>query len=123
MPDKVIKKVERRRDMQGSFFERHFGTLVIVGAMTLAQVAEYSILQARVTTLEGEQKNSITAAEHGDLARRVVGLESEMVPRSEHLLRDEQINIRLKSIEDEMHVMNQSLTDMQAQQRRNGKGG
>lgn len=114
---RTVRRTEQAY-MNLSFFERHFGTLIIVGAMTIAQVAEYAILQARVAALEGEQKNSITSVQHEDLTRRVVALESEVVPRSEHLLRDEQLSLRLKNIEDQLHVMNENLVDIQASQRK-----
>lgn len=106
-----------------SFLDKNFGTLVILGAMIIAQVAQYAILISRVNALEGNQPNFASQTQHADLARRVAGIESEMVPRSEHLLRDEQLNTRLKSIEDQLHVMNESLVDIQSTQRRSSRAG
>ena len=85
-----------------SFFDRHFGSVLMIIVLFVGQVAEYAILQSRVAALEDRSRDFITQAEYKDISRRIEVLETELVPRSEHLLRDAELNKRLDGIQDSL---------------------
>lgn len=96
-----------------TFWDRHLGTFVFGAVLLLGQVGAFAVIQNRVTTLESRQLDTTTKSQHEDLARRVASLETELVPRSEHNLRDEQLNTRLKNIEEAVHSIDERLNQLQ----------
>ena len=82
-----------------SFFDRHLGTVVMVGVLIVGQITGYALLQARVNSLEDNNKDTVHRSEHAELERRTAILEQELVPRSEHMLRDTELNKRLDEIQ------------------------
>lgn len=95
------------------FWDRHLGTVVFGIVLVAGQVGAFAVLQSRVTMIEMRQSDTITKSQHDDLVRRTASLENELVPRSEHLLRDEQLNARLKNIEEMTHSIDERLNQMQ----------
>jgi len=83
----------------------------MVTILLAGQISGYSILTARVSALEERTKSMISSTEYQDLQRRVELLEKDTVPRSEHLLRDEQLNARLTNIETQQAQLQKSLDD------------
>lgn len=96
-----------------SFWDRHLATVVFGIVLMMGQVGAFAVLQSRVASLESRQQDSTSKSQHDDLVRRVQGLETELVPRSEHLLRDEQLNARLKNIEESVHSIDDRLNQIQ----------
>lgn len=85
---------------------------MFAGVLASGQIAVFAVLQNRVSNVELRQNDSVNKSQHEDLVRRVAVLETELVPRSEHLLRDEQLNARLKNIEESMHSIDNRLNDI-----------
>lgn len=96
-----------------NFWDRHLATVVFGLVLLMGQVGAYAVLQSRVASLETRQQETTSKSQHDDLVRRVQGLETELVPRSEHLLRDEQLNARLKNIEESVHSIDDRLNQIQ----------
>lgn len=88
----------------GNFFDRHLGTVVTVAVLFFGQIATYAVLQSRVNNLEDLTKDTVKQSEHKDTVRRIETLEykfaQDVVPRSEHTLRDADLNKRLDEIKD-----------------------
>lgn len=76
----------RKKDVDRSFFEKHFATLVMVGITAMGLVANFTLMGSKVD----------------ELRRRTEILEKDLVPRSEHLMRDEQLNKRLDLMQDQI---------------------
>jgi hypothetical protein len=93
----------------GNFFDRHLGTVVMVSVLFFGQIASYAVLQSRVNTLEEMTKDTVKQSEHKDLLRRTEMLEKEVVPRSEHLLRDAELNKRLDQIQESIREVQDRL--------------
>lgn len=96
-----------------TFWDRHLGTFVFGAVVLLGQVGAFAIVQNRVSTLETRQLDTVTKSQHDDAVRRIASLETELVPRSEHILRDEQLNTRLKNIEEAVHSIDERLNQLQ----------
>lgn len=96
-----------------NFWDKHLGTFIFCGVLAATQIAIFSVLQNRVAIMETRQIDFVVKSSHEDLTRRVMSLETELVPRSEHLLRDEQLNARLKNIEESVHSIDDRLNQMQ----------
>lgn len=94
-----------------NFWDRNLGTIVMIIIVLAGQISSYAVLTARVTALEEKTKSHVSISEHDDLIRRVELLEKDMVPRSEHLLRDEQLNIRLTNIESQQRHLQETLDE------------
>lgn len=101
---------QRMRELRdGNFFDRHLGTVVMVSILFFGQIASYAVLQSRVNTLERVADDSVKQSEHKDLLRRTETLERELVPRSEHLLRDAELNKRLDQIQESIREVQDRL--------------
>lgn len=74
----------------------------MVTVLLAGQIASFAVLQSRVSGLEDAARDSVKRSEHLDLTRRTEMLEKELVPRSEHLLRDTELNKRLDQIQDDV---------------------
>lgn len=109
------KKVASKSD--GNFFDRHLGTVVMVALLFIGQIAGYSVLQARVNSLEDQTKDSVKRSEHTDLLRRTENLETELVPRSEHILRDQELNKRLDTIQIDVKEIRDRVETIDSRQR------
>lgn len=94
------------------FWDRHLGTVVFGIVLVAGQVGAFAVLQSRVTMIEMRQSDTVSKTQHDDLTRRTAILEGELVPRSEHLLRDEQLNARLKNIEESTHSIDERLNQI-----------
>lgn len=99
------------------FLDRHLGTVLTVALLFTGQVASFAILQARVNTLELSVAGSVSRSEHMDANRRIEVLEHELVPRSEHLLRDTELNKRLDEINDSIKDVRARLEVIDSHQR------
>jgi hypothetical protein len=66
-------------------------------------------LQSRVNALEELRADTVKSSEHKDLLRRVEILEVELVPRSEHLLREAELSKRLDEIQQSIREVQDRL--------------
>lgn len=101
-----------------NFLDRHLGTVIFFGAMLLSQAGIFAVSQNKIAQVESRQQEMVTRSEHADVVRRIGALEVEVVPRQEHQLRDEQLNLRLKNIEEAVHSIDDRLNEMQRQFKR-----
>lgn len=103
----------QRRSAIDHFWDKHLGTLIFCGVLVATQIGIFSVLQNKVSILETRQSEYVYKGQFDDLVRRTAFLESELVPRSEHILRDEQLNTRLKNIEESVHSIDDRLNQLQ----------
>lgn len=103
-------KLQMRRN---NFWDKHLGTFIFCGVLAATQIGIFSVLQNRVAIMETRQLDFVIKPQYDDLVRRVASLEVELVPRSEHILRDDQLNARLKNIEDSVHSIDDRLNQIQ----------
>lgn len=92
------RKTKAMDQERKAFVDRHFGTIVMIVALFVAQISIYAVLQSRVVSLEEHSHDYITQGEHKDLQRRTEMLEAQIVPRSEHIAMDVAMNKRLDEI-------------------------
>lgn len=93
--------------------DRHFGSMLWLVILAISQCASFAVLEFKVNALDETAKSalmdSVKQSEHKDLLRRVENLERELVPRSEHLLRDAELNKRLDQIQESIREVQDRL--------------
>lgn len=103
---------------QNGFFDRHLGTIVVGALVVIGWASTFAMMQSRLTALEENYKDVVHRSEHIEITRRVDVLERELVPRSEHLIRDEQLNKRLDMIQDQIKLVQEDVVSIKAEVKR-----
>lgn len=112
------EKEQNGRAMQNSFADKHLNTIVIAILVVAGWIANFAIMQARLGSLEEVSHDMVHRSEYIDALRRVDVLEKELVPRSEHLIRDEQLNKRLDIIQDQLKIVQEDVGQIKTEVRR-----
>jgi len=99
------------------FVDRHLATVITVVILLGGQIASFAVLQSRVNYLEDQTKDVVRRSEHTEITRRVEALETQLVPRSEHLLRDTELNKRLDQIQDSIKEVRDRVEIIDSRQR------
>ena len=110
-----------KRSNGHGFMDRHLATIVMVSLVFAGQIAGYAILQNKVGGLEDRTKDNVNRSEHTDLLRRTEILERELVPRSEHQLRDAELNKRLDVIHEDIKEIRDKVEIIDNRQRGIGR--
>lgn len=100
------------------FFDRHLGTIVIAALVVAGWGSTFSVMQSRLGALEDNYKDMVHRSEHVDAVRRIDVLEKELVPRSEHLIRDEELNKRLDMIQEQLKLVQEDVAQIKTEVRR-----
>lgn len=115
MKKKITRGHSSMSMYRSNFWERNALWLVTAIVSLLGYAAVFAVTADRVTTLEERSKEFVVSSQHKDLERRVESLETEVVPRSEHLLRDEDLNKRLDGIQSSITSLQTQMNSVQTQ--------
>jgi archaellum component FlaC len=100
------------------FFDRHLGTIVVAALVVIGWASTFTMMQSRLGVLEENYKDVVHRSEHAEVTRRIDTLEKELVPRSEHLIRDDQLNKRLDMIQDQIKSVQEDVAMIKTEVRR-----
>ncbi len=106
---------KRPTNHQPGFFDKHLGTVVVGVLVVAGWVSTFTMMQSRLGFLEDEYKDVVHRSEHVETVRRIDVLEKELVPRSEHLIRDDQLNKRLDMIQEQIKLMQEDVASIKAE--------
>jgi hypothetical protein len=102
-------RAAKKMSQSPGILDRHLGTIVVGALVILGWASTFAMMQSRLSALEDNYKDVVHRSEHVEITRRVDVLEKELVPRSEHLIRDEQLNKRLDMIQDQIKSMQEDV--------------
>lgn len=89
----------------------------MVAILLAGQIASFAVLQVHVSNLEESSHDNVKRTEHMDLLRRTETLEKELVPRTEHMYRDAELNKRLDAIQENIKEVRDKVDAIDSRQR------